>query len=63
MADAWVQFLPFVFWIVLTVIPSVKLLRRVGIHPALAILNLLPFLGAVLILWIVAYARWPKTQG
>ena len=62
MSDALVQFLPFVFWMVLSVIPSVKLLRRVGLHPALAALNLLPLLGVIVIVWIVAYSAWPKVQ-
>jgi len=62
MSDAWLQFIPFVFWVVITIIPSVKLLRRTGMHPALAALNLFPLLGAIIILWVVAYARWPKTE-
>jgi hypothetical protein len=60
MENAFIQFLPFVFWVVVAIIPSVKLLQRIGMHPAL---NLIPVLGTVVILWVVAYSRWPKTQG
>jgi hypothetical protein len=63
MSDALIQFLPFVFWVVIAIIPSIKLLRRVGMHPALAAFNLIPLLGPVVILWIVAYSQWPKMQG
>jgi len=34
-------------------------LRRAGIHPAIAAVNLIPFVGAVIVLWIVAYSKWP----
>jgi uncharacterized membrane protein len=61
--DVWVSLLPFAFWIVVTIIPSIKLLRRVGMHPALAVLNLLPFLGLIILVWIVAYSQWPKARG
>ncbi len=62
MSDALASLLPFAFWIVIAVIPSVKLLRRTGMHPALAALNLIPFLGVVVMVWVVAYSAWPKTE-
>jgi hypothetical protein len=61
--DAWVSLLPFAFWSAVSIIPSIKLLRRVGMHPALAVLSLLPFLGSMILLWIVAYSQWPKARG
>jgi hypothetical protein len=62
MSDALISFGPFAFWMVVTIIPSIKLLRRVGMHPALAALNLLPFLGVIILVWIVAYSQWPKAS-
>ena len=60
MSENWIQFLPFAVWTVISVIPSIRLLRRAGIHPAIAAVNLIPFAGAVIVLWIVAYSKWPK---
>jgi len=63
MENALIQFVPFLFWLVVAIIPSVKLLQRIGMHPALAALNVIPLLGTVVILWTVAYSQWPKMQG
>ena len=62
MSEYWIQFLPFAVWTIISVIPSIRLLRRAGIHPAIAAFNLIPFAGAVVVLWIVAYSKWPKAQ-
>ena len=43
--------------------PSVRLLRRTGIHPALAAFNLLPFLGTVVVLWGNAYDHAVPVKG
>ena len=55
-----IQILPLIFWLILAVVPSVYILRRAGMHPALAAFNLLPFLGTVVLLWIIAFSKWPK---
>ena len=57
-----VAFLPFAFWLIITIIPSIKLLRRTGLHVALAALNLFPLLGTIILVWVVAYAQWPKIK-
>jgi hypothetical protein len=62
MSETWFQLLPFVFWIVISIIPSIRLLKRTGLHVAFAAFNIFPFLGTIVLIWIVAYARWPKQQ-
>ena len=46
----------------LTVIPSVYLLHRTGIHIALAAFNLIPIGGTVVLLWVIAFSKWPSRQ-
>ncbi len=61
-ARDFVTVTPWAIYTLLTVIPSVRLLRRAGIHPALSAFNLFPILGTIALLWIVAYSKWPKAQ-
>ena len=61
-SEHWLQFVPYLFLLVLSVIPSVRLLRRTGIHVALAAFNLVPGLGILVLLWIVAYSKWPRAN-
>jgi hypothetical protein len=59
MTEYFFQLLPFTVWIVISIIPSIRLLRRIGIHPTLAAFNIMPFIGTIILLWIVAYSKWP----
>lgn len=59
-AEALLQFVPLAFWIVITIIPTVRLLKRTGLHWAFAALNLIPFFGTIILIWIIAYRKWPK---
>jgi hypothetical protein len=61
--ESVVQLVPFLVWILIAVIPSVRLLRRTGIHVALAAFNIVPFIGTLILLWIVAYSKWPAIVG
>ena len=45
-----------------TIIPAAKALGRVGLHPAWAILSIIPVLGWFA-MWAFAYARWPNVDG
>lgn len=62
MSENWPSLLPIAFWLLLTIIPSIKLLRRTGLSVGLAALNLLPLIGTIVLIWIVGYSEWPKTQ-
>jgi hypothetical protein len=45
--------------IVLIAIPSVILLKRVGLSRAWALVSIIPLIGTLVILWLVALRRWP----
>ena len=47
--------------ILIWVVPLWRIIRRTGRHPALALLAVVP-LSALLILWWLAFADWPKQQ-
>jgi hypothetical protein len=61
-SDTVMSLLPFTLWLILSVIPCVRLLKRTGIHISVAAFNLIPLLGTIILLWIVAYSRWPIDQ-
>ena len=51
---------PYGVFVVLTIIPSWQLLRRVGLSPWWALLSFAHLLGVLIILWMIAYRKWPK---
>ena len=55
-------FVPIAIILVLTIPPSIRLLRRTGLHVALVALNIVPFYGTVVLIWIIAYSNWPNSQ-
>jgi len=57
-----IQLVPFLIWIALTLVSTIKLLRRTGIHVSVAAFSLFPFLGLIVVVWIVAYSKWPKVS-
>jgi hypothetical protein len=51
-----------IFYIVLvvaTIIPSWRIFRRAGLSPWWSLFSFIPA-GMIVILWIVAYRKWPK---
>jgi uncharacterized membrane protein YhaH (DUF805 family) len=51
------------FWGVLfavTTVPSWRILRRAGLSPWWSLLSFVPMIGTILILWIIAYRKWPN---
>lgn len=59
--DGAVSILPYILIVALTAIPSWKLLGRVGLAPAWTLLCLLP-LGFIIVMWMVAYRKWPIAE-
>ena len=57
-----IQLLPLVLVWVLSIVPSVRLLGRVGKSKAWAFLALWPVVGLLILVWIVAYSRWEQPQ-
>jgi hypothetical protein len=45
--------------IILTAIPSVALLKRLGLSRWWAVISIVPILGTIAILWFVTFRRWP----
>jgi hypothetical protein len=62
MNETIAQFIPAAIWIILSIIPAIKLLGRLGKSRWWAAITLVPVLGIVILLWIVAYSRWPLAE-
>jgi hypothetical protein len=56
-----ILFLLYFLLFILPIFPVSHIFRRMGINPALAIFCLIPLAGLVMI-WVVAYSRWPKFE-
>lgn len=54
------QFIPILFWTILLFVPLFALLRKTGQSFWWLLLLLLPILGGIILLWIIAFARWPN---
>ncbi len=52
---------PLLTIVAITVIPTWALLRRTGKSLAWLLLLILP-LGAIIVMWILAFSRWPKQE-
>jgi hypothetical protein len=48
---------------VLWIIPAWKVLGRLGMTSALALLAAIPFIGFLVLLFVVANSRWPNFAG
>jgi hypothetical protein len=59
--DHFGAFVPYLIFVTLTAIPAVTLLKRVGMSTAWAFFSLVP-IGILIILWVVAYHRWPASE-
>jgi hypothetical protein len=53
-----VQLVPYFLTVALTAVPAWRLFGRVGMSRWWTLISVAPFFGPVIILWIVAYARW-----
>lgn len=62
MQETIVSTIPFILLSLVSFIPAVRMLKRMGIHSAVAVFTLFPFLGVIVLLWIVAYSKWPRTE-
>jgi hypothetical protein len=54
-----INFLPYAIVVILTAIPSWALLKRIGLSLWWTLLSLAP-LGMIVILWLIAFRRWPR---
>ncbi len=63
MNDTIVALAPLLFWTVVLAIPMYYVLRKTGNSMWLFALVAIPMLGAVILLWILAFSPWPKVEG
>tara|TARA_R100000789_G_C3014615_1_gene152126 strand:+ start:1126 stop:1311 length:186 start_codon:yes stop_codon:yes gene_type:complete len=49
----------FIIVAALQIIPCWKALEKAGMAPALSLIALIPGLGLLIVLFILAYGRWP----
>lgn len=51
--------------LLLWVIPMWRVLKRTGKIPGIALLGIVPIVGPLVVLFVIAYGRWPhfETQG
>ena len=54
--------LPFIISVILTLIPTWRIIHRTGFNPALALLILIPLMGPLIVLVILAYGDWPAQK-
>jgi hypothetical protein len=58
----FMQFVPLIVWYVVTVIPVYMIIRRTGKPTWLALFRVIPLAGFVILIWTLAYARWPAVS-
>ena len=56
------DFLPFIIGVILTLIPTWRIVSRTGYHPALSILVAIPVIGPLVLLLILAFGDWPAKK-
>jgi hypothetical protein len=57
--DVLIQLVPALIWTVLLGVPLYFILGRAGLSRWWLAIAIVPMIGAVVVLWIVAFARWP----
>ena len=60
--ESYMRFLPFIILGILTLIPTVALLKRTGLSRSWVLLSFVP-LGMLIVLWLVAFKSWNETEG
>lgn len=59
MTDDILQFVPIIFWTIIISIPLYFLVKRSGQSLWWMLLCLIPLAGCIILLWILAFAKWP----
>jgi len=57
------QLITWIIVTVITVVPFWRVMTRVGIAPALSLLLLIPGVGFLAVLFVIAYSDWPGMRG
>lgn len=62
MTEAWFQLLPWAFCSLLQAIPAWIILKRIGLNRAFTAFAILPWGGAIILLFIFAYSKWSPAR-
>jgi len=62
MGENVVSLLPFVLISVITLVPAIAILRRMGKSWGWAAFVLIPWLGTIIFLYILAFSLWPNER-
>jgi hypothetical protein len=54
------DYLPMIILAALWVVPTWRILQRVGGKPALSLLAIIPVAGPMIVFFILAYGEWPR---
>jgi hypothetical protein len=48
--------------VAVTMAPSWRILQRAGLSPWWSLFSFVPMIGTIVILWLIAYRRWPNEK-
>lgn len=53
------EYIPFVVGMILTLIPAWRIVKRTGFNPILSLLIVVPLVGPLIVLIVLAFGDWP----
>lgn len=56
------DFIPFLIGVLLTIIPTWRIIQRTGFSPLLSLLIVVPLFGPLIVLVVLAYGEWPAQK-
>ncbi len=59
MEDGWISLASYLVGAVILIYPLWRIFSRAGFKPALAFIIFLPYLGSLVVVLVLAFARWP----
>ena len=54
--------LTFLIFVAIVIFPLWKIFGKAGFNPALSLLIILPLIGTLIVVLILAFARWPALE-
>jgi hypothetical protein len=56
------QFVPALIWMVVFGVPVAMIVNKAGLSNAWSVLILIPLFGPALLVWIIAFRKWPAIK-
>lgn len=53
----------YVFLVFVLIVPVWRMFRRAGLAPAWSLLMFLPMIGIPIVVWTLAFSKWPAANG